>query len=205
MKLLRSLLLSSVLCGAGASAALGQVRQLDVNWDHLDLQSYLSTKPFIDLSTAGTDRDAASLRIPVLVPSMSLPLVRPFDRVLATGSGEMLKLVADGGRGAAYSATSKLEGVTIGVDASRLVQWEASDLPGEPIQDGARPDEEPTIQLFDSAEYSEVPIVEATFVRYGIPYTVTVECEVADDKRCVEASFMQNVLASLVIVGGAPE
>lgn len=62
----------------------------------------------------------------------------------------------------------------------------------------------PDVQFLTADGDDQPSEVRATFVRFGIPYSVTITCEEPGQKTCTEAQAVNELVENLQVLGGNP-
>ena len=161
-------------------------RSLDVQWPSTELNRASALQQKLRSRNASPDSlqaDAlSSIRIPVLVPEKAVEMqnfaVRPVQ----------------GGNQYVVSAKAA-DGLKVSVVGSRI----ASDLPEQSAMSKSYaappPDGKYTVTRTETGFLLGL-------VRYGIPYTITIECSRRGDARCATDRFIRSLADSMTYVGG---
>ena len=109
-----------------------------------------------------------------------------------------------------YQIVEDYGDVTVSIEADLRVQhtFDASHPVYDKVAPGAGVNDEPQVSVMDEngEEGMEGSIAEYTFTRFGVPYTVTVECTAAAKEQCKDTAQLAKDSALLKVVGGqAPQ
>lgn len=199
-------LVAAAVAIAFASSAPAQTQRLiEPDWNHKDVKS------FMDRPRAASPEAASPLE------SLALPVLK-FVKTPEAGERAMRSSpdvqpqhseTFDKANPVWYQITDDYGDVTISVEADRRIQNvfpEGHERSG--ASDGERaasPQEDTEINITDQkAEGIDGYITEYTVVRYGIPYTVTIECEAENKDACLDKARIAAEKENLEIVGGQP-
>jgi hypothetical protein len=171
-------------------------RQLDVQWPNVNegksnlesIQRKQQAQPGIrGLGTADQRKqlnpaDLAAVKIPIMLPEK----IFEFDSlVFRPGKG-----------GNHYFANAKMPGLTVLIFGSRVVS--------EP------PEQSPSRRSFVAPQTSAYTVSRTEngyrlgMTRYGVPYTISIECEKRTDARCGNDQYIRSLADSMTFVGGQP-
>ena len=126
--------------------------------------------------------ELAKVKIPVLLPEQIFDLDSLIVRADRAGNG--------------YFANAKAAGVTVLVIGSRIVH--------DPNE------QSPASKRFTAARTSQYTITREEsgynlgLTRYGIPYTINVECEKRTSPQCANEQYIRSLASRMIFVGGEP-
>lgn len=164
-------------------------RQLTVTWPNAqegrtNLQNILrqqQTRPGFQNKRVDP-ANLATVKVPVLVPAK----IFDFDSLLVkadqTGNG--------------YYANAKVPGLRVLVIGSRIVHEVPGQSPASTTLTAPRPTQY-TITKTESG-------YTLGLARFGIPYTISVECERQQDVRCAGDQYIRSLAEGMVYIGGEP-
>jgi hypothetical protein len=186
---MKFLLVLLICASTFPSTALGQTpdpvpttRRVDVEWPNLQEAvtglRMLNEKAGQKLTI---EADLAEVRIPVLVPERAANL-NDFT-VRAPASGDQ------------YFATARARGLKVFVIGSRIVS-------DPPPQSPAATRYVPTTGEYSITRTETGLLLGIT--RYGVPYTIAVECQRKSDIRCTNDKFIRSLADSMTLIGGKP-
>ena len=182
---------------------------IKVNWDDPELKAFTSDRAA--LVAAGvepeTDPGLANLQVPVLVFEQPPEVV---TRNLRAGPEAVDRVVhSDPANPIWYQVVEDYGDVSVSVSADLRAQHE---FPADfQIYDKAVPgagpeadDGAPNVSVMDETaeEGMEGYIAEYTITRYGVPYTVTIECTEAAKDQCKDKAQLAKDSALLKLVAG---
>ncbi len=211
--LFSSLLLAAVFWPLPAALA-ADAPAISVNWDDPELKAFTADQTA--RSAAGVEAEVdpglANLRVPVLAFEQPPEVV---TRNLRAGPESIERAVhSDPSNPVWYQIVEDYGDVSVSVSADLRAQHA---FPADfPIYDTAAPaagvdggdarDMAPSVSVMDEAaeEGMEGYIAEYTITRYGVPYTVTIECTEAAKDQCKDKGQLSKDSALLKLVAGGP-
>jgi hypothetical protein len=184
-------------------ALAGDVQMVVPKWDDPELKAYFASAPKAAPESAGP---ADQIKLPVL------ELREPPENVKQTmGASPQAvaepEIIYDPDNPVWYQATHNYGDVTVTIEADLRVR---SAAPGtmtfESTTQGAQPSEEPEVIVYDDAEAEGTPgyFAEYTIEKFGVPYTVRVECTAAVKAECADKAKVAATAALLTVKGGNP-
>jgi hypothetical protein len=174
-----------LVSSARAQDPVPKDRSLDVQWPSTELNRASALQQKLRSRNASPDSlhaDAlSSIRIPVLVPEKAVEMQNFAVRPVQGGNQ--------------YVVSAKADGLKVSVVGSRI----ASDLPEQSAMSKSYaappPDGKYTVTRTETGFLLGL-------VRYGIPYTITIECSRRGDARCATDRFIRSLADSMTYVGG---
>lgn len=202
-------LVAVTLAIAFPMAASGQSqRLLEPDWNHQDVKEFTDRPRSASPEAGGAASPLDDLALPVLkfvkTPEAGERAMRSSPEVAAKHSETF-----DKANPVWYQITDDYGDVTISVEADRRIQNvfpEGHERSGSGDSErSASPQEDTDINVIDQkAEGIDGYITEYTVFRYGIPYTVTIECESASKESCLDKAKIAAEKEELKVVGGRP-
>lgn len=179
----------SALPAWGQADPVTTTRQLQVEWPNAqegktNLQTILraqKARPGFENKRVDP-ADLAKVRIPVLVPEKLFDFDSLTVRAYPDGNG--------------YFANAKSAGFRVLVVASRNVH----DIP----------EQSPASNRFNAPKTGTYTVnrdetgYSLALKRYGIPYTINIECEKRTDARCAGEQYIRSLADSMKYIGGEP-
>jgi hypothetical protein len=205
--------LLSMVAVALPQALAADAPAMTVNWTDPELQAFTADRAA--LVAAGvepeTDPGLSNLQIPVLAFEQPPEVV---TRNLRAGPEAVDRVVhSDPANPIWYQIVEDYGDVSVSVSADLRAQHS---FPANfPIYDKVAPgagvdgddrDAAPSVSVMDEAaeEGMEGYIAEYTITRYGVPYTVTIECTEAAKDQCKDKAQLSKDSALLKLIAGAP-
>ena len=205
-------LLAASLAIFSPQQARAETKTLSVDWNDPELKSFADNRA-AELAAGVTPEDdvakLAKLQIPVLAFERPPEAV---SRNLRAGPEAEPQTTQsfDADNPVWYQITQDYGDVTVSIEADLRVQhtFDASHPVYDTVAPGAAVSDAPQVSVMDenSEEGMEGSIAEYTFTRFGVPYTVTVECTTAAREQCKDKVQLAKDSALLKLVGGqAPQ
>jgi hypothetical protein len=204
---LAACMLSGLLAAAGAAGAADKL--LKVDWANSEITAFVkdqAANPPRSLGPTADDK-LAKVKLPVLAFTGTPGVVENTFRLGPKPAAER-DVVVDEDNPVWYQLVERYGDVTVSVEADLRVQHE---LPADfPIYDdasrGVAPSAGPKVSVFDEEnEGSEDGLMaEYTVIRYGIPYTITIECSAEAKQQCRDTSQIAKDSELLKLVQANP-
>jgi hypothetical protein len=181
--------ISSLPAWSQSSDPVSTSRQLNAIWPNVqegktNLQTILRTqqaRPGFEKKRVDP-AELATVKIPVLVPEKIFDFDSLLVRADRTGNG--------------YFANAKSAGLRVLVIGSRTVHDISEQSPASKRFNA--PKTGTYIVNRDESGYS------LGLTRYGIPYTINIECEKRTDARCAGEQYIRSLADSMKYIGGEP-
>ncbi len=203
------LALTGLLCVAPIGHhALAETKNLAVDWNDPELKGFADERA-AERAAGVTPEDETSklakLQIPVL--AFERPPEAVTRNMLAGPEAEPETTQNfDADNPVWYQIVQDYGDVTVSIEADLRVQhtFDASHPVYDTVAPGAAVSDDPQVSVMDenSEEGMEGSIAEYTFTRFGVPYTVTVECTTAAREQCKDKAQLAKDSALLKLVGG---
>jgi len=185
---LTGLVVVALTCSQSREAA-GADKMLTVDWANPEIASFVkdqAANPRRSLGPAADDK-LAKVKLPVVAFEGMPGVVEKTFRLGPKPAGER-DVVVDEDDPVWYQITERYGDMTVSVQADLRVQHEfPADYPvyGSARQ-GAAPKAGPEVSVFDDANPDAVEglVAEYTVVKFGVPYTITIECSAAAKDQC---------------------
>ncbi len=200
----------AALSAAGLAALLsapvlaGDVEMLEPKWDDPEVKAYLESTPRVAPEAAAGPKD--ELRLPVLELKEPPENVRSTMGAAAEAASEP-EIIYDPDNPVWYQATHNYGDVTVTIEADLRVRTAA---PGTEVfeKEGISPEatDGPDVSIYADAEAEGTPgyVAEYTIEKFGVPYTVRVECTATVKEECADKAKVAATAALLTIKGGNP-
>ena len=210
-------LLGSALCagslalmsGFYSAPASAEAAKLSVNWDDPELKGFAEDREAAIANGAAPEEESklAKLQLPILAFERPPEAVTRNLQAGPEAAPETSELF-DADNPVWYQIVQDYGDVSVSVSADLRVQhtFDAS----HPVYDTAKPgagvSDEPQVSVMDenAEEGLEGAIAEYTFTRFGVPYTVSVECTAVAREQCKDTAQLAKDSALLKVVGGQP-
>ena len=190
-----------------ATPAQAETTNLTVNWSDPELKGFAESRAANIAAgvEAEDDNKLAKLQIPVLAFERPPEAVTRNLRAGPEAEPETTQNF-DPANPVWYQIVQDYGDVTVSIEADLRVQhtFDASHPVYDTVAPGAAVSDEPQVSVMDenSEEGMEGSIAEYTFTRFGVPYTVTVECTTAAKEQCKDTAQLAKDSALLKLVGG---
>lgn len=202
------LTLSLLALGApSAPSAAADSNALSVNWNDPELKGFAQERASDIANGANVEEESklATLHIPVLAFERPPEAVTRNLRAGPEAAPERAEHF-DEANPVWYQIVEDYGDVTVSIEADLRVQhtFDASHPVYDKVAPGAGISDEPQVSVMDEngEEGMEGSIAEYTFTRFGVPYTVTVECTAAAKEQCKDTAQLAKDSALLKVVGG---
>lgn len=191
----------------GPAAATDKL--IAVDWSNPEIKSFVAeaaTAPRRSLGPAADDK-LAKLKLPVLAFTATPGLVENTFRIGPKPAAER-DVVVDEDNPVWYQITERYGDMTVSVEADLRIQ---NELPADtPLygsaRQGAAPQAGPEISVFDDGnpEAVEGLTAEYTVTRFGIPYTVRIECSHEAKEQCRDEGQITKDTELLKLISANP-
>lgn len=202
-----SAILAALLAGT-ASVAQGADKLIEVQWSDPEIKSFVAAKaPTRSLGPAEDDK-LAKLKLPVLAFEATPGVVENTFRLGPRPVTER-DVVMDEENPVWYQIVENYGDVTVSVSADLRVQHEFSP-DAFPVYEnkarGAAPEAGPSVSVFDDrgSGGEEGYLAEYTITKYGVPYTVTVECTEEAQAECRDTTQIAKDADLLKLIRATP-
>lgn len=197
-----------MLLAAGSARAADQL--LSVDWTDAELSNFVTAQK--DNAARGAAPVAPSrldkVKLPVLAFEGAPGLVQNSFPGLGPQPTGTRAVHTDETNPVWYQIVDTYGDVTVSVAADLRVQHSfGADYPVYPTAgSGAAPTAGPEVSVFDDSdeEGMEGSIAEYTVTRFGVPYTVTVECTAATKAQCKDTAQIAKDSSLLKLVAATP-
>lgn len=203
----RSAILAAALIGVGAAAQAAD-KLIEVQWSDPEIRSFVAEKaPTRSLGPAEDDK-LAKLKLPVLAFEATPGVVERTFRLGPRPATER-DVVMDEDNPVWYQIVESYGDVTVSVSADLRVQHEFSPE-SFPVYEnkarGAAPEAGPTVSVFDDRDSGgeEGYLAEYTITKYGVPYTVTIECTEEARDECRDTTQIARDAELLKLIRATP-
>jgi hypothetical protein len=194
---------------AHAREAAGADRLLAVDWANPEIAGFVkdqAANPRRSLGPAADDK-LAKVKLPVIAFEGMPGVVEKTFRLGPKPASER-DVVVDEQDPVWYQIVERYGDMTVSVEADLRVQHE---LPADyPVygtaRQGAAPQAGPEVSVFDDAnpEGVEGLIAEYTVMKFGVPYTITIECSAAAKDQCRDTGQIVKDSELLKIIRANP-
>jgi hypothetical protein len=197
------------LVAAAPREAAGKENLLAVEWTNPEIESFVkeqATAPRRSLGTAADDK-LSKVKLPVIAFGAIPGLVENTFRIGPKPAAER-DVVVDEKNPVWYQIIERYGDMTVSVEADLRVQHEFPE--SYPVYDDARrgagPQAGPNVSVFDDENEDGVDglIAEYTVTKFGIPYTVTIECSAAAKAQCHDTGQISKDSELLKLVRANP-
>lgn len=199
-----------VLAGPFIAEARAEAENLTVDWNDQELKSFAETRSAnVAAGVEAEDENSklATLHVPVLAFERPPEAVSRNLRAGPEAEPEVTQNF-DAANPVWYQIVQDYGDVSVSVSADLRVQhkFDESYSVYDAQAPGAAVSSEPQVSVMDenAEEGMEGSIAEYTFTRFGVPYTVTVECTTAAKEQCKDKEQLAKDSALLKLVGGEP-
>jgi len=197
---------AAAVCGAtGVSAA---DKLIEVQWSDPEIKNFVATStPPRSLGPTADDQ-LSKLKLPVLAFDSTPGVVENTFRLGPRPATER-DVVMDDENPVWYQIVERYGDVTVSVSADLRVQhtFSPEKFPiYENTSRGALPQAGPVVSVFDdrASGGEEGYLAEYTVTKYGVPYTVTVECTDAAKEECRDTTQISKDAELLKLIRAAP-
>jgi hypothetical protein len=190
-----------------APSAAADSKALTVNWNDPELKGFAQERAAGIANGANVEEESklTTLHIPVLAFERPPEAVTRNLRAGPEAEPERAEHF-DEANPVWYQIVEDYGDVTVSIEADLRVQhtFDASHPVYDKAVPGAAVSDEPQVSVMDEngEEGMEGSIAEYTFTRFGVPYTVTVECTAAAKEQCKDTAQLAKDSALLKVVGG---
>lgn len=182
---------------------------LSVDWANPEIASFVKDQaenPRRSLGPAADDK-LAKVKLPVIAFEGMPGVVEKTFRLGPKPASER-DVVVDEDDPVWYQITERYGDMTVSVEADLRVQHEfPADYPvyGSARQ-GAAPQAGPEVSVFDDGnpEGVEGLVAEYTVMKYGVPYTITIECSASAKDQCRDTSQIAKDSELLKLIRANP-
>lgn len=203
-----SAIVAAALVCAGASFSQAAGKLIEVQWSDPEIKSFVASNAALRSLGPAADDQLAKLKLPVLAFEATPGVVEKTFRLGPRPATER-DVVMDEENPVWYQLVERHGDITVSVSADLRVQHEFS--PDKfPIYEntsrGASPQAGPVVSVFDDRESGgeEGYLAEYTITRYGVPYTVTVECTEAAKDECRDTTQIAKDAELLKLIRATP-
>lgn len=183
---------------------------IDVQWTDPEIKSFVSATAANPPRSLGptADDQLSKLKLPVLAFDATPGVAENTFRLGPRPATER-DVVMDEGNPVWYQIVERYGDVTVSVSADLRVQHEFSPESFPIYQNpsaGAAPQAGPAVSVFDDRNEGgeEGLLAEYTITRYGVPYTVTVECTDEAKAQCRDTSQISKDSELLKLIRATP-
>jgi len=189
--------------------AQGADKLLEVDWTSPEIAGFVrdqAANPRRSLGPTADDK-LAKLKLPVIAFDATPGLVENTFRLGPKPAAER-DVVVDDKNPVWYQITERYGDMTVSVQADLRVQHEFPE--SFPVygaaRQGAAPQAGPEISVFDDDNPDTVEglIAEYTVVKFGVPYTVTIECSAEAKAQCRDAGQITKDAELLKLIRANP-
>lgn len=198
--------MSLVCASASFSQAAGKL--IEVQWSDPEIRSFVASNAAPRSLGPAADDQLAKLKLPVLAFEATPGVVEKTFRLGPRPATER-DVVMDEENPVWYQLVERHGDITVSVSADLRVQHEFS--PNKfPIYEntsrGAAPQAGPVVSVFDDRDSGgeEGYLAEYTITRYGVPYTVTIECTEAAKDECRDTTQIAKDAELLKLIRATP-
>ena len=202
------LAVSAAVTAACGGASVAADKLIEVQWSDPEITSFVATSaPPRSLGPTADDQ-LSKLKLPVLAFDSTPGVVENTFRLGPRPATER-DVVMDEENPVWYQIVERYGDVTVSVSADLRVQHT---FPEDkfPIYEnkarGAAPQAGPTVSVFDdrASGGEEGYLAEYTVTKYGVPYTVTVECTDAAKEECRDTTQISKDAELLKLIRATP-
>lgn len=194
---------------AASGGALAAEKLIAVEWQDPEIANFVSAQASAPRSLGPeADDKLGKLKLPVLAFEATPGVV---EKTLNIGPRPAVErdVVMDEAEPVWYQLVERYGDVTVSVSADLRVQHE---FPAgaiefhEPEGQGAAPAAGPVVSVFDDRAYGgeEGYLAEYTVTKFGVPYTVTVECTEAAKDQCRDTTQISKDSELLGLIRANP-
>lgn len=200
---------AAVLQAAAALPASAADTLISVEWSDPEIASFVSAAAANPPRSLGptADDQLAKLKLPVLAFAATPGVAESTFRLGARPATER-DVVMDDENPVWYQIVERYGDVTVSVSADLRVQHAfPADFPVYTDKSaGAAPQAGPTVSVFDDRNEGgeEGLLAEYTITRFGVPYTVTVECSDEAKAQCRDTSQISKDSELLTLIRATP-
>lgn len=206
---LSAILAASAVVGMMCAGSAGAADKLiEVQWSDPEIKNFVATStPPRSLGPTADDQ-LSKLKLPVLAFDSTPGVVENTFRLGPRPATER-DVVMDEANPVWYQIVERYGDVTVSVSADLRVQhtFPADKFPiYENTTRGAAPQAGPTVSVFDdrASGGEEGYLAEYTVTKYGVPYTVTVECTDAAMEECRDTTQISKDAELLKLIRATP-
>lgn len=206
----RAVIAAAATVVAAGSSALADDTLLSVDWSNTEIQSFVAARK--DEAARGLSPAVPSrldkVKLPVIGFEGAPGLVQNSFPGLGPQPVGTRAVHTDETNPVWYQIVDTYGDVSVSVAADLRVQHTfAADYPIYPTTaPGAAASAGPEVSVFDGAdeEGMEGSIAEYTVTRFGVPYTVTIECTAATKAQCQDVAQIAKDSALLKVIAATP-
>lgn len=198
------------LCLGVSSSASANDKLIAVQWSDPEIKSFVSANAGGSARSLGPTEDdkLSKLKLPVLAFGATPGVVESTFRLGPRPATER-DVVVDEENPVWYQIVERYGDVTVSVSADLRVQHEFTpeQLPlYENKSPGAAPAAGPAVNVFDDRNEGgeEGLLAEYTIMRFGVPYTVTVECTQEAKDECRDTGQISKDSELLKLISATP-
>lgn len=201
--------LAALALAALSTAAAAADKLIAVEWADPEIKSFVSAAAASPPRSLGptADDQLAKLKLPVLAFEATPGVVENTFRLGPRPATER-DVVMDEADPVWYQIVERYGDVTVSVSADLRVQHEfPADFPVyEDKSRGAVPQAGPAVSVFDDRNEGgeEGLLAEYTITKFGVPYTVTVECTDAAKDQCRDTTQIAKDSELLKLIRATP-
>jgi hypothetical protein len=193
----------------GTTAAFAADKLIAVEWNDPEIKSFVSAAAANPPRSLGptADDQLAKLKLPVLAFEATPGVAENTFRIGPRPATER-DVVMDEADPVWYQIVERYGDITVSVSADLRVQHEfPASFPVYPSESrGAAPQAGPAVSVFDDRNEGgeEGLLAEYTITRFGVPYTVTVECTDEAKDQCRDTSQISKDSELLKLIRANP-
>ncbi|MGE3227835.1 MAG: hypothetical protein AB7J30_00145 [Hyphomicrobium sp.] len=182
---------------------------IEVQWSDPEIKSFVAANPQPRSLGPTADDQLSKLKLPVLAFEATPGVA---EKTFHLGPRPALErdVVMDDANPVWYQLVERYGDITVSVSGDLRVQHEfapgAFPIYEKPVTPGAAPQAGPTVSVFDDrAEGGEEGyLAEYTIMKFGVPYTVTVECTDLAKDQCRDTTQISKDSELLKLIRAAP-
>lgn len=203
----RSAILAATIVSAGAVAQAAD-KLIEVQWSDPEIRSFVAANAQPRSLGPAEDDKLARLKLPVLAFEATPGVVEKTFRLGPRPATER-EVVIDEENPVWYQIVENYGDVTVSVSADLRVQHEFSPESFPIYENEARsaaPQAGPTVSVFDDRDSGgeEGYLAEYTITKYGVPYTVTIECTEEAKDECRDTTQIAKDADLLKLIRATP-
>jgi hypothetical protein len=192
------------LLAGGAPAA---EKLIAVDWDNPEIAAFMQEQGARRSLGPAADDKLSKVKLPVIAFETTPGIVQDTFRLGPKPAAER-DVVVDEADPVWYQIVERYGDMTVSVEADLRVQHEfpASYPVYSAARRGAAPQAGPDISVFDeeNVEGVEGLIAEYTVMKFGVPYTITIECSATAKEHCRDTTQIAKDSELLKIVRANP-
>ncbi len=199
-----------IMAASTAAPLRAEVTLLQVDWSNAEVKSFVEQREADDRNglapAEATPLD--KVKLPVLVFQGAPGIVQSAFSGLGPQPAGDRKIHTDSANPVWYQVVDTYGDITVSVEADLRVQHSfGNDYPVyDTPSSGAAASAGPKVSTFDGQveEGMEGFIAEYTIKKFGVPYTVTIECTAAAKEKCADTAQIAKDSDLLKIVAASP-